>query len=118
MFVASFQKSAFDWVKPPCGQSAEDRKRARQAAANARAALAPLKKKVAEAEKRVEKIQTEIGKGQALLADPAVYSDPAKSAKVPAWQKKLGELEKMLEEAEETWMDLSGELEEAEAAAA
>ena len=100
------------------GQSAEDRKKARQAAANARAALAPLKKKVAEAEKRVEKIQTEIGKGQALLADPAVYSDPAKSAKVPAWQKKLGELEKMLEEAEETWMDLSSELEEAEAAAA
>ena len=100
------------------GQSAEDRKKARQAAANARAALAPLKKKVAEAEKRVEKIQTEIGKGQALLADPAVYSDPAKSAKVPAWQKKLGELEKMLEEAEEAWMDLSSELEEAEMEAA
>ena len=100
------------------GQSAEDRRKARQAAANARAALAPLKKKVAEAERRVEKIQTEIGNGRALLADPAVYSDPVKSAKVPAWQKKLGELEKMLEEAEETWMELSSELEDAEAAAA
>jgi ATP-binding cassette subfamily F protein 3 len=99
------------------GQSAEDRKRARQAAANARAALKPLKNKVSAAEKRVEKIQAEINKGQALLADPTVYTDPAKSAKVPAWQKKLGELEKMLEEAEEGWLTLEAELEEAESAA-
>ena len=99
------------------GQSAEDRKRARQAAANARAALKPLKNKVSAAEKRVEKIQAEINKGQALLADPTVYTDPAKSAKVPAWQKKLGELEKMLEEAEEEWLTLEAELEEAESAA-
>ena len=49
-----------------------------------------------------------------LLADPAVYSDPAKSAKVPSWQKKLGELERMLEEAEEEWLRLEAELEEAE----
>ncbi|MAV46418.1 MAG: ABC transporter ATP-binding protein [Alphaproteobacteria bacterium TMED89] len=99
------------------GQSAEDRKRARQTAAAARAALKPLKNKVSAAEKRVEKIQTEINKGHALLADPAVYTDPAKSAKVPGWQKKLGELEKMLEEAEEEWLTLEAELEEAEALA-
>ncbi len=84
-----------------------------RAAANARAALAPLKKQVAEAERRVEKIQAEIDKGRALLADPAVYSDPVKSAKVPAWQKKLGELEKLLEEAEEAWLERSTELEAA-----
>ena len=95
------------------GQNAEERRQARQAAANARAALAPLKKQVAEAERRVEKIQAEIDKGRALLADPAVYSDPVKSAKVPAWQKKLGELEKLLEEAEEAWLERSTELETA-----
>ena len=95
------------------GQNAEERRQARQAAANARAALAPLKKQVAEAERRVEKIQAEIDKGRALLADPAVYSDPVKSAKVPAWQKKLGELEKLLEEAEEAWLKRSTELEAA-----
>ncbi|MGA0235972.1 MAG: ABC transporter ATP-binding protein, partial [Alphaproteobacteria bacterium] len=100
------------------GQSAEDRKKARQASAAARAALKPLKNKVSAAEKRVEKIQTEINKGHALLADPTVYSDPAKSAKVPGWQKKLGELEKMLEEAEEEWLTLEAELEEAESSAA
>ena len=103
---------------PDDGQSAEDRKKARQAAAAARAALKPLKNKVSAAEKRVEKIQTEISKGHALLADPTVYSDPAKSAKVPGWQKKLGELEKMLEEAEEEWLTLESELEEAESSAA
>ena len=65
----------------------------------------------------MEKIQAEINKGQALLADPIVYTDPAKSAKVPTWQKKLGELEKMLEEAEEEWLTLEAELEEAESAA-
>ena len=96
------------------GQSAEDRKRARQASAVARAALKPLKNKVSAAEKRVEAIQIEINKGHSLLADPAVYSDPAKSAKVPSWQKKLGELERMLEEAEEEWLRLEAELEEAE----
>ncbi|HCI00269.1 MAG TPA: hypothetical protein DFJ59_05705 [Alphaproteobacteria bacterium] len=94
-------------------QSAEQRRQARQAAANARAALAPLKKQVAEAERRVEKIQAEIDKGRALLADPAVYSDPVKSTKVPAWQKKLGELEKLLEAAEEAWLELSTTLEAA-----
>ena len=94
-------------------QSAEQRRQARQAAANARAALAPLKKQVAEAERRVEKIQAEIDKGRALLADPAVYSDPVKSTKVPAWQKKLGELEKLLEAAEEAWLELSTALEAA-----
>ena len=62
----------------------------------------------------MEKIQAGINKGQALLADPTVYTDPAKSAKVPAWQKKLGELEKMLEEAEEEWLTLEAELEEME----
>ena len=96
------------------GQSAEDRKRARQASAVARAALKPLKNKVSAAEKRVEAIQIEINKGHSLLADPAVYSDPAKSAKVPSWQKKLGELERMLEEAEQEWLRLEAELEEAE----
>ena len=75
--------------------------------------MAPLKKQVAEAERRVEKIQAEIDKGRALLADPAVYSDPVKSTKVPAWQKKLGELEKLLEAAEETWLELSTALEAA-----
>ena len=38
---------------------------------------------------------------------------PVKSAKVPAWQKKLGELEKLLEEAEEAWLERSTELEAA-----
>ena len=94
-------------------QSAEQRRQARQAAANARAALAPLKKQVAEAERRVEKIQAEIDKGRALLADPGVYSDPVKSARVPAWQKKLGELERLLEAAEEAWLELSTTLEAA-----
>ena len=94
-------------------QSAEQRRQARQAAANARAALAPLKKQVAAAERRVEKIQAEIDKGRALLADPEVYSDPVKSTKVPAWQKKLGELEKLLEAAEEAWLELSTTLEAA-----
>lgn len=68
---------------------------------------------MAEAERRVEKIQAEIDKGRALLADPAVYSDPVKSAKVPAWHKKLGELEKLLLAAEEAWLELSTTLEAA-----
>ena len=102
-----------DQVQQDGGQNAEERKQARQAAANARAALAPLKRQVAEAERLVDRIQAEIDKGRALLADPAVYSDPARSAKVPTWQKKLGALEKKLQEAEEAWLNLSAELEAA-----
>ena len=85
----------------------------RRAAADIRAALAPLRRQAAEGEKLVNKLGAETARLEARLADPAIYSGPA--AEVAKLQKELGDLKKRLAAAEDDWLEA---LEALEAAAA
>ncbi|MCJ7994831.1 ABC-F family ATP-binding cassette domain-containing protein [Rhizobium cremeum] len=83
----------------------------RKAAADRRASLAPLKKKINEIESLTKKLETLIQALDAELADPALYEkSPAKAAEKA---KQRGEAAAKLSAAEEQWLELSAEYEEA-----
>ncbi|MEM6834677.1 MAG: ABC-F family ATP-binding cassette domain-containing protein [Pseudomonadota bacterium] len=75
----------------------------RQAAAERRQALAPLKKTIAAAEKAMERHTAEISQLREKLADPSLYDTPG-SATVVELQKTLAEAQTALETAEGDWM--------------
>jgi len=95
------------------GDTGPSRKDQRRASAEARAALAPLKKKATDAEALVTKLSAEKARISDKLADPALYTGP--SDKLTKLQIDLGAVDKKLAAAEETWMEA---LEAYEAAAA
>ncbi|MHA7970520.1 ABC-F family ATP-binding cassette domain-containing protein [Rhizobium sp. CAU 1783] len=83
----------------------------RKAAADRRASLAPLKKKINEIESLTKKLETLIQGLDAELADPVLYEkSPAKAADKA---KQRGEAAAKLAAAEEQWLELSTEYEEA-----
>ncbi|MBV2186262.1 MAG: ABC-F family ATP-binding cassette domain-containing protein [Rhizobium sp.] len=83
----------------------------RKAAADRRASLAPLKKKINEIEALTRKLESLIQGLDAELADPALYEkSPAKAAEKV---KQRGEAAAKLTAAEEQWLELSSEYEEA-----
>ncbi|WP_119678187.1 ABC-F family ATP-binding cassette domain-containing protein [Indioceanicola profundi] len=96
-------------------RSKEQRKEERRAAAEMRAQLAPLRRKIEEAEKKLARLTAKRGELSAKLADPALYSGPAD--KVTRLQIELGTLEKEIEEVESQWLDLSEQFEQAGAEA-
>ena len=83
----------------------------RRAAADLRAALAPLRRQAGEAEKLVGKLTADSARLEARLADPATYSGPA--AEVAKLQKDLGDLKKRLAAAEDDWLEALEALEAA-----
>ena len=91
-----------------------DRKQSRQEAAARRAELAPLKKKISDAETKMNRLKTEIDKIEAQLNDPKVYNGPPD--KLIALGKDKARFANDLEALEESWLELSAELEEAERA--
>jgi ATP-binding cassette subfamily F protein 3 len=83
----------------------------RKANAEKRASLAPLKKKINEAEALTAKLEKLIQALDKELADPALYEKaPAKAA---SKAKERGEAAAKLSAAEEDWLMLSSEYEEA-----
>ena len=83
----------------------------RKANADRRASLAPLKKKINEIEAVTKKLEALIKGLDAELADPALYEKaPAKAAEKA---KQRGEAAAKLSDAEEQWLELSSEYEEA-----
>ncbi len=74
----------------------------RRAAADRRASLAPLKKTMQAAEKSVETLSTQIGKLDALLADPQLYAKDPQRAQSAAVER--GQLAKRLSDAEDAWL--------------
>jgi ATP-binding cassette, subfamily F, member 3 len=91
--------------------SAQERRRD---AAEKRAQLAPLRKKIQAAERKVEKLQGDIKRFDGLLADPELYTrDPLKATQLA---KRKADTEKALAKAEELWLGMSGEYEDASAA--
>ena len=88
---------------------------ARRQAAERRAQLAPLKKKVTDAELQMSRLSTAIAKADAALGDPALYEkDPARAQKLTL---ERGQLAKTLAEAEEAWLEASEAYEAAQAEA-
>lgn len=83
----------------------------RKVAAERRASLAPLRKKINDIEAETKKLEKLIAALDAELGDPALYEkSPAKAAdKV----KQRGEAAAKLSAAEEQWLELSAEYEEA-----
>lgn len=96
------------------GPGVNDRKQSRQEAAARRAELAPLKKKITDAENRMNRLRTEIDKIEAQLADPKVYDGPPD--RLIALGKDKARFSSDLEALEESWLEFSAELEEAERA--
>ena len=83
----------------------------RKLAAERRASLAPLRKKINDIESLTKKLETLIQTLDAELADPALYEkSPAKAAEKA---KQRGEAAAKLAAAEEQWLELSAEYEEA-----
>ncbi|ACI98958.1 ABC-F family ATP-binding cassette domain-containing protein [Rhodospirillum centenum] len=90
------------------------RKEERRAAAELRAQLAPLRRKVDEVEKRLARLTERRNKLEMQLADPKLYEGPAD--KVSKLQIELGTVVKEVDSAELEWLDLSEQLEQAQAA--
>ena len=84
----------------------------RRERAEARAALAPLRKIVQDAEKRIAKLTADREKIEGILADPGFYEKYG-SAEITRGQQKLAAIAKEIEAAEETWLEAQGALEEA-----
>ncbi|MGE4063490.1 MAG: ABC-F family ATP-binding cassette domain-containing protein [Rhodospirillaceae bacterium] len=103
-----------DAAEAPAKSGEDDRKVQRQRSAERRQSLAPLKKKVEQAAAAVTKLEAEKARLAAKLADPELYGNSAKALEV---QRDLGRIERELAAAEEVWMGLETELEQAENAA-
>ncbi len=85
----------------------------RRERAEARAALAPLRRLAQEAEKRIAKLTAERARVEAILADPEFYARRS-GADVTKGQMRLAELNREIEAAEEAWLEASGALEAAQ----
>ena len=94
------------------GQSKEDRKREKQEAAARRAELAPLRKAISEAENKLQRLKNELAKVDAALEDPATATGGA--ARIIALGKDKARFQSEIETLEENWLQMSGELEEAQ----
>ena len=83
------------------------RKEERQRAAERRAALAPLKKRLTRAERTVARLESDRDTLKDKLADPKLYE--GKSADVKDLQMQYGQLEKDLQNAMDAWTELQHE---------
>ncbi|RUO35624.1 ATP-binding cassette domain-containing protein [Aliidiomarina sanyensis] len=91
--------------------SAHNRKAQRQAAAQQRQALKPLRDKFKKTEQALEQLTTALQSVEAALADPAIYQKEQKDA-LTDLLKQQGELKARLEDIEATWLELSEQLED------
>ncbi len=96
--------------------TAVSKKEQRRQAAEARAAVADLRRNVRETEARMEKLAGRKMALEAKLADPEVYNGP--TAKLMDLQVKFGELKRELEAVEEEWLEAQAALESASEAQA
>ncbi|MCH7634770.1 MAG: ABC-F family ATP-binding cassette domain-containing protein [Proteobacteria bacterium] len=86
------------------------RKNKRRLDAEARAAVAHLRKAAKQAEARVEALGKKKAELEARLADPEVYGGP--TAKLQALQVRFGALRQSIAEAEEAWLAAQAALED------
>jgi len=96
------------------GAGRGERRLSKQEAAARRAELAPLKASIKDAETKIARLNVEIEKIEAQLADPKVYNGPPE--RLIALGKDKARFTADLSSTEEQWLALSAELEEAERA--
>jgi ATP-binding cassette subfamily F protein 3 len=94
------------------GMSKEDRKREKQEAAARRAELAPLRKAISEAETKLQRLKNELAKVEAALEDPATATGG--KDRIIALGKDKARYQAEIESTEESWLQMSAELEEAQ----
>ncbi len=109
--IVSTGKKKDEKDRPSADQEQVSKADQRKANADKRANLAPLRKKINEIEAITKKLETLIQALDAELADPKLYEkSPAKAAEKA---KQRGEAAAKLAAAEEQWLELSSEYEEA-----
>ncbi|MBZ0218076.1 MAG: hypothetical protein K8F25_16080, partial [Fimbriimonadaceae bacterium] len=94
--------------------SRKDQQAQRQASAEHRATLNPLRKEIKAAETRIEKLERRLVELDDALSAPDLFQkDPAKGAELGSVR---AETQRTLQEVLEHWLKLSSDLEEARAA--
>ena len=99
-------------ARPAAKAGTVTRKDDRRERAEARAALAPIRKKARDAEKRIALLAAERAKIEAKLADPAIYA-PGRTSEVTAANTRLAAIARESAAAEEAWLMAEEELEAA-----
>jgi ATP-binding cassette, subfamily F, member 3 len=99
-------------ARPAAKADATTRRDDRRERAEARAALAPVRKRVKDAEALLAKLATEQSRIEAKLADPAIYA-PGRAAEVTAANTRLAAIKREASSAEEIWLAAQEELEAA-----
>jgi len=94
------------------GENAPARKEDRRERAEARAALAPLRKRAKDAEARIAKLATERAVIEKKLADPAIYA-PGRTSEVTAANTRLAAIAREVAAAENDWLEAEEALAEA-----
>jgi ATP-binding cassette subfamily F protein 3 len=89
-----------------------DRKAARQEGAARRAEVAPLRKSIKEAEQKLSRLRIELGKIDAILADPKVYDGAPE--RIIHLGKDKARFTADIAATEDRWLTLSAELEAAQ----
>jgi ATP-binding cassette subfamily F protein 3 len=99
-------------ARPAARANAVTRKDDRRERAEARAALAPIRKKAQDAEKRLAALAAERTRIESKLADPALYA-PGRTGEITAANARLAAIAKEAAAAEEVWLIAAEELEAA-----
>ena len=97
-------------ARPAAKPGAVTRKDDRRERAEARAALAPLRKKAQAAEKRIGVLAAERARIEAKLADPALYA-PGRTGEITAANARLAAIAKESQAAEAEWLMAEEEME-------
>lgn len=100
-------------AEAPPAPSVERARPDRLGSTERRALLAPLRQRAKASEREVAKLDTERGRIEAKLADPASYGNGQDIAKL---QKRLAELQRQIAAAEESWLEAEAEIERLSAA--
>jgi ATP-binding cassette subfamily F protein 3 len=94
-----------------------NRRDERRERADARAAMAPLRKRAKDAEARIARLEKERATIEAQLSKTGIYA-AGRGGEVAAAQSKLGAVRKLIDAAEADWLDAAAELERASSAMA
>jgi ATP-binding cassette subfamily F protein 3 len=100
--------------RPTIRREAPSKREERRERADARAAIAPLRRRAKDAEARMAKLDGERARLQTKLLDPALY-EPARAGEVMAAQTRLAAVLREAAAAEEEWLAASQALEAATA---
>jgi len=101
-----------DRARPAAKADAATRRDDRRERAEARAALAPLRRQARAAEERIARLRAEQTRIEAKLADPAIYA-PGRVAEVTAANARLAAIKRETAVAEEEWLAAEEALEAA-----